>query len=570
MEESPKKIKIAIISSFTFDLITKRLNEACEAARVSSEIYLGKYGQHIQEIMQSGSGLYDFHPDVVIVFIDTKALLGNLFFEPYTISDEERRIHIQENFSEIKTLIQTLLAKTSAKIILHNFEVPQYSPLGILENKQKFGFGESIQFLNAELRDAYKFHDRVFVFDYENFVSKLGKQEAEDPKMYYLADMKLDFRHFPALAYEYMSYIKPILSLTKKCLVLDLDNTLWGGVVGEDGVSGVKLGPTPEGKPFLEFQKYILNLFKRGIILAINSKNNIEDVLELLRKHPSMILREEYFAAMKINWNDKISNMKDLAQELNIGLDSFVFLDDDKANRELVKLFLPEVEVVDMPDDPALYVRTLSSLNSLNMLQMTDEDRDRGLQYATQRKRKESEATFKDIESFLRSLNVKVFVLKSEDAHVARIAQLTQKTNQFNLTTKRYHEDQIRDFVRSKEYVVRCVRVEDKFGDYGLTGVYIIKKDKKIWVIDTLLLSCRVLGKNVEFGIMAGIIAEARKAGAETLIGEFFPTKKNLPANNFLKNCAFTLQGKSAAQETWIFDVRKYQAPEGKFVEIIS
>ncbi|MEK6875912.1 MAG: HAD-IIIC family phosphatase, partial [Nanoarchaeota archaeon] len=330
-----------------------------------------------------------------------------------------------------------------------------------------------------------------------------------------------------------MMYIKPMMSLSKKCIVLDLDNTLWGGIIGEDGLEGIKLGPTPEGRPFMEFQQYLLSLFNRGVILAINSKNNYDDAIEVFRKHPHMALKEEHFAAMQINWNDKIENMKAIADELNIGTDSFVFIDDDKANRQMIREAFPEINVVEMPEDQSLYLKTLMGLNDFNTLQITEEDKKRGHMYVQQRRRTEFQKSTANLADFLKSLNIVVTAEKANKFNIPRISQLTQKTNQFNMATKRYMEEEIKKLAEDKNFLIFSVKVEDKFGDNGITGAAIVKKGKDAWNIDTFLLSCRVIGRKVEETLLAYIAREAKKAGANRLTADFIPTKKNSVAKDF-------------------------------------
>lgn len=562
-----KTIKISILSSFTINGIKEVLYVKCCEQGISSEFHVGNYNQYVQEILNHQSELYRFSPDFIIIFIDAFSIWGESYLSPYQISDEERKEQVNEKTEEIGALIEKIKENSSAKILLHNFEVPVYSPLGILENKQAFGFIEATEELNSRLRDIFKSDNQVFLFDYNLFCSKIGKRHLIDHKMYYIGDMKLDLKHFPHLADEYLSYIKPLMSITKKCLVLDLDNTLWGGVVGEDGLEGIKLGLTNEGKPFIEFQKYILSLFHRGVILAINSKNNINDVLPIFQKHPYMILKEEYFAAMQINWDDKISNMKAIAEELNLGLDSMVFIDDDKLNREMVRAAYPEVLVVELPDDPSLYLRTLMEINDFNTLQITEEDTKRGKIYAAQKGRKKIQKTTTDITDYLRKLETVLTIEKATPFTIPRISQLTQKTNQFNMTTRRYLEEDIKQFAESSSVHIISVKVEDKFGDNGITGVAIVKKGEEEWKIDTFLLSCRVLGRKVEEAIIAYIIEQAKKDNARTLSGEFISTKKNAPAKSFYKANGFNYKKMEKDNEIWVYELNK-EYPFPDFIQI--
>lgn len=567
--DDKKNIKIALLSSFTINGIKEVLNVKCFQSDIVSDFYVAPYNQYLQQIIDKNSQLYKFEADIIIVFIDSKSLLGEYFYFPYRLTDTERKDYIGRLAAELITSIRYLKDNSKSKIVLHNFEVPLYSTMGILESKMAFGFMESVQSLNNKLKDEFKNDAGVFLFDYDTFCSKYGKKNICDPKMYYLADLKLDFSFIAPLCENYLSYIKPLLNMNKKCLVLDLDNVLWDGILGEDGLEGIKLGPTGEGKPFFEFQKLILGFYERGVILAINSHNNYNDVEEVFKNHPYMILKEKHFATLKINWEDKISNMKAIAQEINIGLDSLVFIDDDKLNRELIKDALPEVSVIDLPEDPSLFPVMLSEINDFNVLQLTQEDMKRGRMYAEQRKRQEFQKFATDITEFLKGLEIVVTIEKVNPLNIARIAQLTQRTNQFNMTTRRYHEEDIKKIDKSGNFLIASVKVEDKFGDNGIAGAVIVKKEDNKWRIDTFLLSCRVIGRRVEEALLAYIVEQAKKENGKILIGEFIPTKKNIPAKEFYKNNDFTLVKNENGIEIWSYDVNKdYKYPE--FIKIVK
>ena len=346
-----------------------------------------------------------------------------------------------------------------------------------------------------------------------------------------------------------MSYIKPLLGINRKCIVIDLDNTLWGGIVGEDGFEGIELGPKAPGNAYVEFQRLLLSLYQRGVILAINSKNNPEEALQVIRDHPYMVLREENFASIRINWENKITNIREIAQELNIGLESIVYIDDDPINRELMSKAVQEVLTINLPRDPSLYAPTLMDLNDLNVLTITEEDTKRGQMYIQQRERKEMEKTVSNLEDYLSQLGIRIKIKMADQFTIPRIAQLTLKTNQFNLTTHRYQEEDIRKFAQDKNMFVGCAQIEDKFGDNGITGAFIVRKDNLFqWTIDTFLLSCRVMGRGVEDAIMGFILSEAKKEGVSKIRGNYIPTKKNKPCEIFLSNYGFKNKG-----EYWIF-----------------
>jgi FkbH-like protein len=557
-----KACRIAFLSSSTANGLKEVLTVKCRCAGVNAEVFVGGYNQYNQEILDAGSGLYRFDPHLIILFIDTRSFLGDRFFSFYDLAPDARSVFLEQKRGELTNLISHVRSHSSATVVIHNLEVPGHSPLGILETKQVLGMHEFVERVNIGLNERFRDDSRVFIFDYNSFVAGLGRSQSFNEKLYYLADVKIDVQCLPTLADRYMSYVKPLMSLGKKCLALDLDNTLWGGVIGEDGIEGIKLGPTEAGRPFYELQKYILSLYQRGVILAINSKNNPEDALKVLRDHPHMILREEHFASVQINWNDKVSNLRRIAEEIDIGLDTIVFVDDDRLNCEMVATELPMVKVVLLPRDTALYPRTIMELDDFDTLQLTEEDRQKGRMYAEQKQRTEFSQSVPDITSYLKGLAMTVTIEHATAQNIPRIAQLTQKTNQFNMTTRRYLEEDIRRFSSDVHFMVICLSVVDKFGDNGITGAAIIEQGQT-WRIDTLLLSCRVIGRRVEETLLAYIIEAARTAGAKKLIGEFIPTKKNAPAQGFYQAQGFTCATKTDAREEWVRDVcEPYPYPE--------
>ena len=322
--------------------------------------------------------------------------------------------------------------------------------------------------------------------------------------------------------------------MKKKCIVLDLDNTLWGGVVGEEGYNNIVLSHSGQGASFVAFQQALLDLYHRGIILAINSSNNSNDAMEVIEKHPNMILKPHHFAAIRINWNDKVENMRSIAEELNIGLDSMVFLDDNPTNREAMRTFLPEVETPELPEDSSEYVHFMHPLPYFQSEAITDEDKMRGNLYVTERLRRESEKAFADKESFLKSLLLKMKVVKNDVESIDRLVQLTEKTNQFNTNKRPMTASKISDYSKDPNYCVFSARVMDKFGDYGITAFTLVRKETDEWVIESLLLSCRVIGRGVEEALLSAIAGDGRDAGVSRLRVLFVPTDKNKPARDFV------------------------------------
>ncbi len=320
----------------------------------------------------------------------------------------------------------------------------------------------------------------------------------------------------------------------KKCIVLDLDNTLWGGVVGEDGLQGIALSLTPPGNAFIAFQQALLDLYNRGIILAINSRNNPNDAWEVIKTHPNMILKDNHFAAARINWQDKVSNLRELAQELNIGLDSMVFLDDDPTNRALVRSLIPEVETPDLPHDPAQYTRFLNALPYFETTIITDEDKMRGNLYVTERLRKEAEKSYTSPEEFLTGLNLELSMYENDITCLPRLTQLTEKTNQFNTDKKPLNEAEVLAYAQSPAHMIIHARLQDVFGDHGVIAFGLIDLNPSQWHIRSLLMSCRVFGRGVEDALLNYIALRARKAGVKKITIAFTETAKNIPARDFI------------------------------------
>lgn len=536
-----KKIRIAILGSFTLSGFKEVLNVKCRQSRIKALFYTGDYNRYANDLLDRESRLYRFKPEITFLFVDTKSLFGELFFNPYGAPEREREKASRENYQKLNIFIDSFVKHGSGILVVNNLEIPVYSPVGILEPKQRFGYFDMVRDLNARI-SRFNRHNSVFVFDYDSFASAAGKKGMVDNKLAYLADMKIAPDKIPDLCEEYMRYIGPLLGLSKKCIVLDMDNTLWGGIVGEDGLQGIDLGPERPGNAYMEFQKHLLALFERGIILAANSSNNEDDVLKVLREHPHMVLKEHHFASFKVNWNNKAKNLVEIAKDINIGLDSMIFLEDDKRIRAFIRAALPQVYCPDIPEDPSSYTEFLRSIKNLDSLQLTGEDKKRSIGYIAERKRKESKAVFKSVSGYLKHLSITVRIEPADKFSVPRIAQLTTRTNQFNFSAKRYRENEIERFSRDKRYGVYSVSIKDKYGDYGITGALIVLKSEKEWSVDTFLLSCRILGRNIEEAILSDIIRRVVKAKVRTLSVFYKKTEKNRPVINFLKDCGLLPQ----------------------------
>lgn len=560
-----KSVRVAVVASSTINGLIESIKADSAKCDLLIKPYLSEYNQFAQEIFNKDSALYNFNPEIIFIHLDLRTLAGEIYLNPNDPSINIKKWQ-EETFSLLKDLCSKCLSYSNSKIVLSNLEVPYISSLGILENNQQLGFRQSVLEINSNLLEEFKRNKDVYIHDYENFSGKFGKQHLMDEKMYYLGDMKIKLSLIPELASSLSAFIKGLCVTPKKCLVLDLDNTLWGGVIGESGINGIKLGPTPEGRSFVEFQQYILSLYNRGVILAVNSKNNYEDAIEVIKTHPHMILREEHFAALRINWDDKVKNLKSLAQEINIGLDSMVFLDDDDFNREMVREFLPEVEVVDLPKDFSLYLNTIDDISFFESLTLTQEDIGKGKMYSEEKQRRTLKEEVTDVAEYLKLMKMEASICVNNPEHTARISQMTQKTNQFNMTTKRYSEKEVDTFIKSKDFVVFTLSLADKFGDYGITGLVILKNEED-WEIDSFLLSCRILGRKAENALMSYVSSFLLEQGSSKLLGSYIPTKKNAVAANVYKDLGFIKTNDKI--RNWVLEFKKeISFPES--IKIIS
>lgn len=400
-----------------------------------------------------------------------------------------------------------------------------------------FAFRSAIEQYNAALFEVEKTHSNLKVIDYSEFTRNYPISDIIDWKFYFISQMGIN----PKLTKDFQNWwnrkLDSIALKRKKCIVLDLDNTLWGGVLGEDGTSGIKIGGDYPGKAFAFFQKSLLQLSKAGVILTVCSKNNEADVLEAWDKNPFMVLKKEHFAAYRINWTDKATNIKELAEELNIGLDSFVFLDDNPTERELIKQMLPMVSVPDFPSQPyELPVFFQQLVNDyFKVYSITEEDKKKTEQYKANAARAQAQHSFADFGAFLESLDIQITIEVANEFNIPRIAQMTQKTNQFNLTTKRYTDADVKGFW-ANGWKIWCISVADRFGDNGITGCIMVNGD----TIDTFLLSCRILGKGIEKAFVKKILSLLKEEGLKSVWAHYIPTAKNAQVADFYDRCGFS------------------------------
>jgi FkbH-like protein len=554
------KFKLAILRSFTVEPIVPLLRAEAFAYGIDLDVHVGDFNTYVQDLLDANSPLYRFAPDAVVLAVRGDAAAPELYSGFADLSSEAAQQATERAIGSYGQCIAAFRNKSQASLIIHLLERPSPPSFGVLDSQSDSGQSGLIQRINNELRRLARENRGVYVLDYDALVARYGAKNWHDERKWLMARLPISADHLLPMAKEWMRFVAPLSGRMAKAVVVDLDNTLWGGVIGEDGMAGIKIGPEYPGAAYQALQRALLDISRRGILLAICSKNNLDDAMEALEKHPGMLLRPKDFAAIRINWTDKAQNLREIAQELNIGIDSLAFLDDNYFEREQVRGAFPEVTVIDVSQNPMEYAAAVRDCPVFERLTLSAEDQNRTTMYAEQRSRSEAEESFQTKEDFFRYLEQEADLEPVNELTLARVAQLTQKTNQFNLTTRRYTEQQIVDFTTRPDWHVFSIKVRDRFGDHGLVGVAIAHDQTegdhgKLCEIDTFLLSCRVIGRTVETALLAYIADSARRRGCKRLVGWFFPTKKNAAARDFYQQHGLVKQEQNESDSLWVLDL---------------
>ncbi len=526
-----QKIRISILSTFSIRPLDLCLILECAKLGFILEVYVGNYNQVFQETYSPDSGLNKFQPHAVFYFCEYDRLISHK--ENSSIENSE----IEELSNKILGLQEKLREFQNSFFIFSNFIVPIDFPYS---NLSSTGLNKSLQKFNQNLIETFQNLENSCIFDLENLAQFYGKGNVTHPLLKFSSDLRFSEGFMVEVGKKMSILIKAFKSNAKKCLVLDCDNTLWGGVVGEKGIDGIGLSDNGPGSEFYELQKRIKSLYNRGVILALNSKNNLSDVLEVLQNHPHMLLNEKHFASIQVNWENKADNMIAISKDLNIGLDSIVFLDDDPIQRKLIQDLIPEVKVIELPKNPTAYFQIVQTLSDFEIIKLTAEDKNRGLNYAAQKERKQSASKFKSFDEYLISLKTVIEIGVPNSQEITRLSQLCQKTNQFNLSTKRYTESDLNDFLNAPDKKLFSIKSKDIFGNDGIVGLSIITvENSNEWELDTFLLSCRILGRNIEDAFLDSILKKGIKSSAILIKADYLPTSKNSQIKTFFERWNF-------------------------------
>jgi FkbH-like protein len=551
VEFAAVRLRLACLSSFTFEPLRDALLLQALRAGVAIEPYVAPIGQFDQELIQPDSGLARFAPDAVIIAITLPDVCPALYEEFGSLAPKTAHALVDDWMARLRSALRAFRQRHAARLFIQNYETPAWLALGLADRGAAVSQAAIIRRANEMLEALATEVSNAYVMNYDGLVAQEGRRRWADPRMALYARIPLAPANYWRLAGFYVRHLRPLLGLSRKVLVLDADNTLWGGIVGDVGVGGIALGPDFPGNAYVALQKRVLDLHRRGVVLCLASKNEPDSVREVFDHHPAMVLRAEHFSAMRVNWLPKHENVRAIARELNLGLDSFVFVDDSPVECDLMRSALPQVQSVCLPKEPAELPGAIETLDCFDQWHISDEDRERGALYRAEAGRRELQSAAPDMAAFYRQLQMRMTVAVDDPADAGRAAQMAARTNQFNMHTLRYTEDDVRRFMSADDAEVATLSLADRFGDNGVVGLAVVLKGPAAWTVRVLLLSCRVIGRSVEQCFVTWIALRARQAGAGRLVGEFVPTARNKPFENFYASCGFTLEAAEGELQRW-------------------
>jgi FkbH-like protein len=540
--ESPKPMRVWLLGQFTTSWVATALTATAWGHQVPLLVTEGAYDNILQELALPAPA--DGRPDVVVLLPWQQRLLSG---------SESTAQRIEEELEFWRRAWDQISNRLVARLLQVGYDWVVPGAGGHHLAARSDGAVDRVRRMNAALRDQLP--RRAFFLDLEQVSGTVGRAAFYDMRRYFWTKQPFSEAGACRLAEHLWAGIRALTTGPKKVVVVDLDNTLWGGVVGETGPLGIALGDDPEGEAFQAFQRHLKELARRGVLLAVASKNNPRDAREPFEKNPDMILRLDDFAAFEACWDPKSVMLARLAQTLNLGLDSFVFYDDNPAEREQIRQALPDVAVAEVPADPAEYVRALQAGLWFETAGLTQEDMERAEQYVVERKRRELQTELGSIDDYLASLEMVADVRPITETDLQRVVQLLAKTNQFNVTTRRHTGQDLDRLLALPGAIGLTLRVRDRFGDYGLVGVLLgVPRDGQAAPtlhIDTWLMSCRVIGRTIEHFLLGVLLDRCSELGYHTLLGEYIPTKKNALVRGLYDDLLFQRLGENGDSSVW-------------------
>ncbi len=548
-------MRIGLLGNGTTSLLAPALRASAARHGLLLDVVEAPYDQAMQTALDPASAFNRAEPDAVLLAFDHR-----LLSPPANMADaaaSERTV--EDALSTLFAIRDAVAAATGATVVVQTLAHPPAALLGGYDRRLPGTPHALADSFNARLVERLEGTGTVLL-DVASMAASVGLEEWHDAKLWHLAKMPFAQSAVPLYADHAARLLGALAGRSRKCLVLDLDNTLWGGVIGDDGLGGISIGQgDPVGEAHLEVQRTALMLRSLGVILAVSSKNDEANARLPFREHPDMLLREDDIAVFQANWTDKASNLEAIARALDIGVDALVLLDDNPAERAQVRAALPQVAAPELPADPALFARTLLWAGYFETVALSGEDLIRADDYTARARRIELKATTRDLGSYLASLDMEITLAPFDATGRTRIAQLINKSNQFNLTTRRYTETDIAAMEKDPSLFTLQVRLRDRFGDNGMISVAICRTAGATWEIDTWLMSCRVLGRGVEQAVLSEIVRQAAAGGAETLKGRFIPSGRNEMVRGHYAGLGFV---PGEADGEWLLSLAGYTAPE--------
>lgn len=547
---NPKVMRIAILGDTATQFLTQAIKGYGYEVGVDFQIFEADYNQIERQVFDPSAELAQFRPQFVLIFQSTQRLLQCF----YPLDPQAAARFAEHHLEKVRSLLSALLAKVSCKVVYANFIELDDGVFGNFSNKVPFSFTTQIRKLNCGLMELSQSFPDVFINDLVRLQARHGQTFLFDPKFYFNADLVFSLDALPHVAKNTVDIIQAASGALKKCLILDLDNTLWGGIVGDDGLDHIEIGDLGAGRAYTAIQHWAKQLKNRGILLAVCSKGEEAVAREAFLKHPHMVLRLEDIAIFVCNWNNKVDNIRYIQGILNIGFDSMVFLDDSPFERNLVRQHLPGVTVPELPEDVAERLASLTDANLFETASYSGEDAQRTRYYQQETARSVAQKQFANEGDFLVSLSMRSLVRPFEDFNIPRIAQLTQRSNQFNLRTNRCSEQDIKHIAGSNQYLSLSFTLEDKYGDSGLVSALILQKQSDSLFIDNWIMSCRVFGRGLEDFVLNETVELARQHGFPRLVGEYRQTPKNGLVKSLYPNLGF-----KSENGRWVLEVGTYQ-----------
>ena len=546
-----KKIRVALLGDSATQLLNLALRAKGVDRQLNLDIWEADFNQVERQIFDPTSEFYAFRPQFVIIFRSSHQLLKK--YNKLNLEDNGKLADYE--IDSISALVFQIESILDARILYYNYPEINDSVFGNYSNKTSASFLFQIRKLNYELMNFAFQQNGFYIIDISTLQNQFGKNVIFDPPIYVNSEMVLSLDILPNVAAITLDVIDALEGKLKKCVILDLDNTVWGGIIGDDGLEKILIGSLGTGKAFSEFQYWLKKLKNRGIILAVCSKNSESIAKEPFEKHPDMVLRLEDIAVFVANWENKVDNIHHIQSILNISYDSMVFLDDNPFERNMVREQIPQLTIPELPEDPANYLEYLYSLNLFETVSLSEEDKERTKMYQSEAKRSTVQKQYRSEDDFLQSLEMTSLVEPFTKFNIPRVAQLSQRSNQFNLRTIRYTETDLEAIVQSEKFITMSFRLEDKFGDNGLISLIILRKeDHNTLFIETWLMSCRVLKRGMEQFVLNTIVALGIQKGFKYLTGEYIPTAKNDMVKNHYADLGFI-----QAETYWSLDMTDYK-----------